>query len=89
MLVMFNIKKDNETHPSPYPRPPQQVCGTRLLSGGALRLSAMPSRGGVSSADGNRRGGESVSGGIKASFNVKKGKQTLVFAGRGFVCGCK
>ena len=41
------------------------------------------------SADGNRRGGESVSGGIKASFNVKKGKQTLVFAGRGFVCGCK
>ncbi len=30
-----------------------------------------------------------MSGGIKASFNVKKGKQTLVFAGRGFVCGCK
>ena len=35
-------------------------------------------------ADGNRRGGEeSVSGGIKASFEIKKGKQTLMITGRG------
>ena len=42
-------------------------------SGGALGLSAMPSRGGVSFADGNRRGGrESMSGGIKASSMSKR-----------------
>ena len=35
---------------------------------------------GVSSADGNRRGGESVSGGIKASFDIKKKTETLVQA---------
>ena len=45
----------------------------------------MPSRGRVSSADGNRRGGgESVSGGIKASFNVKNGKTNLNNRGEGF-----
>ena len=39
-------------------------------------------------ADRNRRGGgESVSGGIKVSFEIKKGKQTLMIVGRGLSAG--